>query len=186
MSNPIAYELERIEDGENLMFTFLSNRKTQIVKAIRYSRMDIRAERPIYNLGFGNYDSASLDISDETIDNNGDPYTVFGTVLSSIPLFFDFRPLAGILVRGSDSHPGFAENCRLTCRKRCTLICKDAGRRIRLYCAYVNRHLDSISVSYIVYGVSREGDEYVAEAYDRTHLYPAILIYQRELPIFVP
>lgn len=185
MSNPTAYELERIEDGQNLTFTFLSDRRTQIEKAIRYTRLEIAAERPIYNLGFGNYDPQTLDISDEVIDNNGDAYIVLGTVLSSIPAFFEFNPRAGILVRGSDSHPDFPEKCRPTCRKKCTVACRNAGRRIRTYCRYVSNNHDAIVAEYDVYGIAPEGLANVAEPFMRNSLYEAILLYRREQPNFV-
>lgn len=185
MSNPTAYELERTEDGENLTFTFQSDKRTQIDKAIRYSRLEIAAERPIFNLGFGNYNPHTSDISDEDIDNNGDVYTVFGTVLSSIPAFFEFMPQAGIIVRGSDSHPAYAMKCRPTCRKRCGHACKNAGRRIRTYCRYVSKNYDAILAEYDVYGIAPDGLAHIAEPFRQNRLYEAILLYRREVLNFV-
>lgn len=178
MSNSTAYEIEPIEDGVNVTYTFLSNNKTTIDKAIRYTQMDIQAPVPIYNLGFGDYDPATSSITDDVIDNNGDQYIVFGTVLSTIPGFFSVYPDAGIMVRGSDSHPEYPDKCKETCRKKCGEICKNAGRRIRMYCQYVSNNFDIISAEYVVFGIFIEDDAISGEPFVKNKTYDAILLYK--------
>lgn len=45
--------------------------------------------KELYNLGLGDYNYRARLYSDDIITDNGDPYSVYHTVLATIPCFFD-------------------------------------------------------------------------------------------------
>ncbi len=100
-----------------LRYYFVSKGKKDIVKAVQYQYVRHFDDRPLFNLGFGDYNPETGTVSDEEISNNDDQYKVFHTVLNTIPRLFDAYGDVILLVQGSDSKPEFIDKCRLGCYK---------------------------------------------------------------------
>ena len=115
-------------------------------------------EQPLFNFGFGDYDLETDTTSDQAVSNNGDVYTVFHTVLSTVPRFFEVNPNAVMMVQGSDSGTEFSENCKKSCTKKCDKECKKINRRISTYRRYVNKNFDDLNKTYTFYGGLKSGD----------------------------
>ncbi|HVI46526.1 MAG TPA: hypothetical protein VM802_16740 [Chitinophaga sp.] len=129
-----------------LKFYFESIGSKNVVKAIEYSCLGFSFyKKPVYNLGFGDYDHSTNNIRDTSISNNGDVYKVFNTVLSTAPLFFELVSNGLIFVKGSDSNPKYFKDCITTCHKKCTEKCKNIDRRISIYRRFINKHYTYLS-----------------------------------------
>ena len=100
------YETQSYNSGH--IFTFISRGLNDLVKIVRYERMNIIYNKnehenfKSFNLGFGNKMDESFEIDDLARSNNGDMYIVFNTVLHSIPIFFSKFENATIHIKGSD------------------------------------------------------------------------------------
>lgn len=92
MQNNTHYDTELTLNEERLQYLFASIGNSTIIKAIEYSPITTLGNRTVYNLGFGDYDEERKTIIDDTNSNNGDMYTVFNTVLNTVPLFFNSKP----------------------------------------------------------------------------------------------
>ncbi|OJV97631.1 MAG: hypothetical protein BGO52_09615 [Sphingobacteriales bacterium 44-61] len=79
-----TYEIEETQFINQLQFLFESVGQNKILKAIQYTNVMKFKNRDVYNLGFGDYDMRTGAINDEINSNNGDVYTVFNTVLSTV------------------------------------------------------------------------------------------------------
>lgn len=179
MTDFSAYEIEPSEDDSET-YTFQSDGRANILKAIRYTPINTEVETDyiIYNLGFGDFNPEASSLSDDTISNNGDQYKVFGTVLSTIPQFFESHPKDRIFVQGSDSAADFPDKCRASCKKRCGETCKNLGRRINLYCRFISKFLDVFSAEYQIYGVLFSENETVIIPFEKGTIYHGVLIYK--------
>ncbi len=85
-----VYEIDlRLAGQDRLQFYFVSSNdeKGDITKVIQYQYVMDLGGRAVFNLGFGDFDLDTRRVSDAVISNNGDPYRIFNTVLSTIPLF---------------------------------------------------------------------------------------------------
>lgn len=177
-----AYEVTSkiTEDGIDLLF--MSEGKRDVVKIIRYAYFIHYQERDVFNLAFGDYYSRSRSFSDNIATNNGDPYSVYHTVLASIPYFFKIFEDAMLLVRGSDSTQKFQDECRLFCERKCSFeVCRKAHRRINIYRNYVNRHFDSINKEYMLLGsLTDYENQLLTEDYVRGKNYLSILLKKRK------
>lgn len=141
-----------IKDNEVYYF-FISKGLRDIDKAIHYVLIGALGGKPIFNLGFGDVDVTTKELIDTAIDNNGDHYKVFYTVLNTIPSFFQIYPKAYIMVRGSDSRPWFRILCKLWCKKKCSEgNCKNENRRLKIYRNYVDKHFELLTREYCFYG----------------------------------
>ncbi len=86
-------------DSLFLVFEFTSVGPKGIVrKIILYSPT---AVRNYFNLGFGDIDSVSVEISDRSITNNGDSLRVLATVAFTVYVFTSRYPNACIIAKGS-------------------------------------------------------------------------------------
>ncbi len=181
MKDTKHYEFQLKEQAveRRLRYFFASIGTATIVKAIEYAPIQEVQGKVVYNLGFGDYDEETDDIVDDINSNNGDVYIVFNTVLNTIPDFFTQHPNDIVYVSGSDSNDGFAEKCRITCRKRtkCVKDCAKIDRRINTYRYYVDKNFDELSESYTILGRNRQtGTEFVPYLpYDDYH---DILVYK--------
>jgi hypothetical protein len=186
MSHTNHYTITPEIDEEKISFYFESVGKGSFLKAIKYSLLSAKLEgRAMYNLGFGDYDKENKSICDTNINNNGDVYKVFNTVLNTVPLFFKENPYGIIAVEGSDSDAAYFDVCKLSCKRKCTDRCKKEGRRIALYCRFVNNNYSTLSNDYIFEGgVECEGDILV-ENYEVGKPYNMILIYNRNKINFI-
>lgn len=139
----IESEIHPIEEQKapKIKFYFESIGSQKVIKAIEYSCLGFNfLGRSVYNLGFGDYDPITGDISDVSVSNNGDVYKVFNTVLHTVFVSFDKVPDGVIFVQGSDSDADFFDKCIPTCRKRCVDKCKNGDRRISIYREYINKN----------------------------------------------
>ncbi len=98
---PNTYPLER--DGNALKFSFVSydsNGENRVIKIIAY---DIVKKHKVtyYNLGFGDLNTATMEIDDEAESDNGDMRKVLSTVTSTLPFFFERHPTKKIHLDGS-------------------------------------------------------------------------------------
>lgn len=170
----VAYELKqhKYETEENITekgikYIFVSKGKKSQIKAIHYSLMEELGGKKIFNLGFGDYNLTNDTIADDVNSNNGDMYTVFNTVLSTVPRFFEIHHNAITLVKGSDSSIEFIGKCRTSCKKKCTNICRNADRRINIYRGYVDKNFDILKKDYTFYrGIYKSEDQPIMINYE--------------------
>lgn len=161
------YEVDETIQEQAIKYFFISSGSTEIVKAVEYRYVQDFGQYPLFNLGFGDYDLQTDTTSDLAISNNGDTYTVFHTVLSTVPRFFEANPHAVMMVQGSDSSTAFLEKCKQSCRKKCDEYCKNTNRRISTYRWYVNKNFSDLSKTYTFYGgVKSENGLIVPEPYN--------------------
>ncbi|MBC7722672.1 MAG: hypothetical protein H7068_11650 [Pedobacter sp.] len=175
-----VYSLEISENNiqNTVRFFFISKGVQDVVKAIEYSYVQEFDGKPMFNLGFGNYDIDIDKIEDLSTNNNGDVYIIFSTVLSSIPEFFKINPASILLVQGSDSSPEFLEKCKLICKKKCTIECKKFRQRITIYKKYVNDNYDELRLEYKFYGGIKSGAGTIIETYVPKKDYDAVFVYK--------
>lgn len=147
-TNDNVYALEAQKSEFGIKYFFVSRGRSNIIKQIEYSLVDIIDDEVIFNLGFGDYNVKRNTLVDNVNTNNGDAYLVFNTVLTTVPLFFEAYRDVTLMVQGSDSAPGFPDMCLRTCRKNCTDICKNADRRITIYRHYVNKNFELLNKEY--------------------------------------
>ena len=175
------FQLEEQRIEKRLRYLFASIGHATIVKAIEYAPIHkLDDGRVVYNLGFGDYDSDTDNIADDVNSNNGDIYTVFNTVLNTIPDFFTHYPNGIIYVAGSDSTDDFAEKCKPTCKKRtkCNEGCVNIDRRINAYRSYVDKNFDDLTKTYAILGKKKEtGTKFVT--YIPEDNYHEILVYKK-------
>jgi len=134
-----------------LFFSEGNNGKEDVLKIIQFAYVRDFNNKPIFNLGFGDFDMDAGEINDDSMTDNGDVYKVFNTVLSTIPLFFEKYSNAAILVRGSDGKVEYEHNCKQNCTKKCTEFCYKFNRRMKLYCNYVSRKCSLFKLDYPIY-----------------------------------
>ncbi len=163
---------QEITNGKD-RYLFYSIGPDVITKVIEYSPIQVLNGRMVYNLGFGDYDITTNTVNDKSIRNNGDPFKVFNTVLSTIPAFFNKHP------NDVDSTEEFFANCKLTCKKGCTDNCRNANRRITSYRNYVNQHYDDLSVSYSFFGGFNDVPQKGLHAYTPGEKYDFILVLKK-------
>ncbi len=173
------YSTQQDETDGKVRYFFYSIGPAIITKSIEYSPLQILNGRMVYNLGFGDYDISTNNVDDKGIRNNGDAFKVFNTVLSTIPVFFNGHPHDVVLVQGSDSTEEFITGCKLSCKKKCTNICKNANRRISNYRNYVNRHFDDLSINYSFFGGFNKGQRQGLHQYSPGEEYDFILVLKK-------
>ncbi len=180
INNP--YEIKNSDIHETPTYFFVSEGKQTIVKAIQYSYVQQLGGRPVYNLGFGDYDFENENLDDSIDSNNGDHYRIFDTVLSTIPTFFTANNNAFLMVYGSDGSNEFMERCKQKCVKKCGDECRKLNRRIAIYRSYVNKHFASFSVDYEFFGgVKTDSGEHSLERYILGKSYDSILLYKKNV-----
>ncbi|MBN9380863.1 MAG: hypothetical protein J0H74_08865 [Chitinophagaceae bacterium] len=180
-----TYEMTSKMTEDGIDFLFMSEGKRDVVKIIRYSYVMYYQERDVYNLAFGDYYSRSRSFSDNIVTDNGDPYSVYHTVLATIPYFFQTFEDAMLMVRGSDSTQEFQKNCHITCIKKCSFdTCRKAHRRITIYRNYVNKHFNSLNKDYAFLGSSTSFEnQLLTEDYVTDKKYLTILLKKRKFII---
>ena len=188
MNDNKSYKTKKISDDEEIKYVFYSTGKRTISKLVAYTVLGGLNHRTVYNLGFGDYDSVTNTIVDDTISDNGDMMTVFNTVLHTIPVFFDNHPHDVITVQGSDSDDDdhmFEQKCRTGCKKKCTETCKNLNRRISIYKWFVRRHFDELIKEYLIFGSYKENKTNFTQ-YNPTEdeEYVAIMVYKKKSPTF--
>jgi hypothetical protein len=176
MADIAGYDTEKIQEKVAVKYFFVSKGKADIVKAIQYHYIEEFSGRQLFNLGFGDYDISSDNVSDDSNSNNGDVYPVFYTVLGTIPDFFESYPNAMLMVQGSDSSPEFEANCRNNCSRKCAEKCKKLNRRINTYCEYVNKNFQILSKEYIFYGGMDVDNQRIIEEYKVGGRYNAVFL----------
>lgn len=174
-----TYDTKEDNSKQKLRYYFESLGEKTIIKVIEYSVINIIGGRYVYNLGFGDYNEDTGEISDDISSNNGDVYIVFNTVLNTVPLFFTRFPDAVIMVGGSDSHSDYAMICQKNCKKNCIDDCKNAKRRIRTYRNYVNKNFKDLSFDYIFFG-RKKNEENTFVQYIPGNEYDEILVYKKK------
>lgn len=179
MGNVKTYDTERSQSEDAVKYVFVSTGKADIVKAIQYRYVQDFLGRRLYNLGFGDYDIATDEISDDSNSNNGDMYAVFYTVLNTIQNFFETFPTAMLMVEGSDSTPEFEAQCRKSCRRKCGNTCKKRNQRIIVYREYVNKKFSGLKNEYTFYGGLDIGNETKVEHYEPYKEYIAVFLQKR-------
>lgn len=185
MSNTNHYIVEQTFEGEQLKYYFRSVGKTDIFKVVDYSPLDIGYRKPVYNLGLVDHNYDKEELSDKIVSNNGDVYRVFNTVLITIPLFFKEKPDSGILVQGSDSDSAYFDVCILSCQRECTDKCMKLGRRIKIYCRFIDKYYSILNKDYIFIGGNQnEYGRVVVEDYQVGKTYSSILVYKRK-PLYL-
>lgn len=179
-NNGKIYKTRREREGRSIEYLFVSHGETDIDKIIQYQYVGKINNKPIFNLGFGDYYENTTQIIDNIVSNNGDVYTVFNTVLSTIPELFNMHPNAIIMVRGSDSGSKFIQSCRQTCKKNCQPHCKKENRRITIYREYINKNYDSLNKEYTFFGNSGLAENQVGiENYRAGEKYTSIFVIKK-------
>jgi len=180
-----TYEMEGEITEDGIEFLFVSDGKKEVPKIIRYSYiMDFQGKN-VYNLGFGDYNYGTHSYSDGITTNNGDPYSVYHTVLATIPHFFQIYEDAILMVQGSDSSQKFQENCRLSCHRKCSLdTCRKAHRRINIYRNYVDKNFESLTQEYTFLGsLTAFENQLLTEDYVKDKKYLTVLLKKRKFSI---
>ena len=163
-----------------LQFYFVSKGDKDIVKLVQYRYIKNFDGRPLFNLGFGDYDMQSGAVSDEESSNNRDHYKVFHTVLNTVPRLFDAYGNIILMVQGSDSKQEYIDKCRATCSKRCDPgLCKNAHRRINIYRSFVDKYFDELSNTYIFMGSEAAENQNIIELYQKGKKYNAVLVMRK-------
>lgn len=176
-----TYDVAQRVTPHLIEYSFISKGERDILKMVQYSFLEEVNGRALFNFGFGDYDFPNGKLTDHTISNNGDTYKVFNTVLSTVPRFFEIHNNAIMSVKGSDSGPEFAETCRAACRKSCTLTCKNADRRIKIYRGYVNKHYETLEKDYTIYGgLDRTDNKKTMIDYTPGHKQESILLTRKK------
>lgn len=179
------YELTLQSDSETIIHLFISegiDDESALVKAIEYAPIKKPFDgRVIYNLGFGDYDFETEEISDLTTKSNDDAYRIFSTVLSTISAFFEQHSQKGLLVSGSDSRPEFEAECRQSCnKKKCKVTCRKKGQRIRIYSNYVSREYEELSIDYQFFGGTGDGEDwFVFEDFKQGKSYDSVIVFKK-------
>ncbi|MHC5309985.1 DUF6934 family protein [Myroides sp. LJL116] len=180
--NTNVYNLEESdsEDDKYLRFLFISNGQEKIIKVIDFQYLQEFQDHDIYNLAFGNYDLDEDSIIDDANSNNGDPYQVFNTVLSSIPLFFKKFPNDKVIIQGSDSRDEFLEECKANCAKCKNGNCRKYNQRLRIYKSYVDKNYDDLIKEYIFFGGMKDddGNSYL-ECYEKFKDYFCVVVQKK-------
>jgi hypothetical protein len=125
------YEVKSKQDFT--YFEFVSEGiQGNIAKIVTYYKIDNQI-LPIFNLGFGDKDENTGNISDKAVSNNGDRNKVLATVASTVYTFTTQNPSAWIYMEGS------------------------TPVRTRLYQMGINLYYDEITNDFMVLG-SLNGD----------------------------
>ncbi|RPD42560.1 DUF6934 family protein [Chitinophaga barathri] len=165
-NNGKIYDTTEVRGKRNIQYFFISKGNVDIIKVIDLSYVETINGEDIYNFGFGDYNITEDEIIDDVSTNNGDVYTVFNTVLSVIPKFFELNVTATLMVQGSDSRSRYKEACRQNCRKKCGERCKDLHRRIGVYRNYVEKNFKVLSKEYVFWGgIEVAGNQIIREFY---------------------
>ncbi|WP_428656614.1 DUF6934 family protein [Runella sp.] len=126
--NVDKYPLEA--SGNFIEFHFTSiGPKGEIRKKIRYVPMDILN---VWNLGFGDINPITGDVSDEIVSNNGDRQKILITVAQTAIEFTNHYPEAIIYAEGS------------------------SPSRTRLYRIGISNNFEMIDTIFIVWGLSED------------------------------
>ncbi|MEN9333241.1 MAG: hypothetical protein RLY35_421 [Bacteroidota bacterium] len=118
-------------DADEELFTFefeSHGPKGRIRKIVQYTKTNWK---DIYNLGFGDKDENTGEISDFSISNNLDSNRVLATVASSVSAFTLKYPHLWVYATGSSES------------------------RTRLYQMGISRHLDEIQLEFEVFGLRK-------------------------------
>jgi hypothetical protein len=179
-----GYKVNSISKNDRHQYFFESvnpDSGIKIFKVIEYTNLNVEGiPTAYYNLGFGDYDRENDEIIDDILTNNGDPYSVFNTVLHTVPEFFARFPQSVLMVGGSDSAQEFEVKCRELCRKSCGDSCKNKGRRIRTYCQYVSKYYIELSSNYMFGGGILTEDGLINEVpFEQNELYEVIFVYKK-------
>jgi hypothetical protein len=83
-----TYEVTSSVTETGINFFFVSEGKKDVFKTIDYSYFLDHQGKKVYNLAFGDFDHRTGGFADNQATNNGDPYSVYHTVLATIPYFF--------------------------------------------------------------------------------------------------
>jgi len=179
-TNVYDLQINESEKDKYLRYFFISNGNEKIIKVIDYQYLQPFQNHDIYNLAFGNYDLENDTIVDDANANNGDPYQVFNTVLSSIPYFFDKFPDDKIIVQGSDSTDEFLQNCTANCTKCKNGKCRKYNQRLRIYKNYVDKNYDDLIQEYTFYGgVKNEDGSSYLEPYEKFKDYFSVVVQKK-------
>lgn len=174
------YELMQQITDDGLRFFFISKGNRDIVKVIQYSFVHVLNGRSVLNLGFGDYDIQTDNVTDDIATNNGDVYKVLNTVLSTVPIFFNYFEDEMLMVQGSDGRPEFVESCKRFCKKQCVEECKNYNRRMHMYSGYVDKNFERLNIDYqFLGGLTVDGKQTILEKYERYKKYDAVFVYEK-------
>jgi hypothetical protein len=164
-----------------IRFFFVSKGVKDIIKIIQYQYVNKFEDRPVFNMGFADFDADTGKVSDEEVSNNVDPYKVFHTVLSTVPKLFEADDHAVLFVQGSDSKPSFIEQCRKTCTRKCDESqCKKSHRRINIYRGYVDKNYEQLTKDYDFFGGEDINNQNLMEPYERYKKYNGVWVMKKK------
>ncbi len=121
--------------------------KGNIKKIIRFTQIDDL----VFNLGFGDLDEITGDISDTVVSNNNDSHIVLATVAATVHDFIIHYPEAIVIAKGS------------------------THSRTRLYRMGITNHWQEISTDFEVYGLKDDN----WELFEARRDYEAFLIHKK-------
>lgn len=130
-----------------LRYEFFSvGKRGRILKVVEYTNL---ADLGWWNLGFGDFDGLTSELSDTVVTDNGDGSKVMATVVNTLISFLDDYPDATVVFSGSDE------------------------RRDRIYKRMVVNYRDEFSSLLIISGLTEDG---VASVIEPDTYYFAFLI----------
>jgi hypothetical protein len=114
-------------DESYKVFQFISiGKKGRIFKIVKFEETEVGN---VYNLGFGDLDVQTGDISDIIVSDNGDSEVVLSTVAACVRCFIDQYPNSEVYATGSTSS------------------------RTRLYRMGIAKHLEEIQEDFEIFGL---------------------------------
>jgi hypothetical protein len=178
-----SYRVDEINEGLNVNYIFISNGPNGYkVKVVQYEFLKYIDGKPVFNLGFGDFDPESNNITDTTLTNYGDVYKIFNTVLNTILPFYEKYPNAFIFVEGSDNTEEFKVNCKANCVRDCIESCHFFNRTMRLYCKEVSRKFEFYASTHqFLGGMRNKIGWFDFEDFIRFKLYDSIMVFQKNL-----
>lgn len=174
-----VYDIQESINPEEgvIRYYFVSKGRKAIIKVVEYQYVKQFNNKPLFNLGFGDYNPETGNISDEDMSGNEDHYQVFNTVLHTIPQLFTTYVNSALTVKGSDSGPEFIESCKRNCIRKCKNgHCKKADRRINIYRSFVDKYYEILSQEYSFHGGEELSDDSHSEPYEKGKKYKQVIV----------
>ncbi len=93
--NQPTYSVQSIDSAS---FSFVSvGGNGMILKIVQFNEVSNR----VYNLGFGDFDFATRQVSDKVVSNNGDSIKVLATVIAIVDDYLTKNPAHSVYIEGS-------------------------------------------------------------------------------------
>ena len=121
--NQPTYKVKYNDSSQTYTFTSIGENGV-IQKLVRF----LEIGENLFNLGFGDFDPVTEQVSDTIVSNNGDMVKVLATIVSILRVFLSENPDVSVIIDGS------------------------TPSRIRLYRIIINNYYDDFVKEFIIFG----------------------------------